>query len=130
MEPELAGDDAPVWVELVVADTGRDEVDQARIDERNPGGSIDQLAVDPRLDGGRGSGIRCLERPRTAHLAVEPRVAEPAVVDGFPLHDNHGKTKLYALVSTQPAGSKWMRLKAPTEGLAKNECGRRRTRVR
>ena len=44
---ELVGEDAPVRVVLEVRDARGDEVDLALVHEREPGGAIDELAVDP-----------------------------------------------------------------------------------
>src|ERR671930_1494578 len=49
-QPYLVGDQPPVRVELVVAQSFGYEVEAALVDHRNPCGAVDKAAVDARPD--------------------------------------------------------------------------------
>src|SRR3954468_21913201 len=81
-DPDLRSDEAEVWVMLQVRNAARHEVDLALIRERDEQRPVDRLAIDARPEVGCGTRCRRLEAARAARRAVEPGVAEPAVIAG------------------------------------------------
>src|SRR6185295_6112555 len=79
--PELVDQDAKLRVPLVVRDALRRQLEPLSVQERDPGRSVDDLAINPCPERGGGSGIRGGEILRMPHLAVEFRLTESRAVE-------------------------------------------------
>ena len=100
-QPELVGDESPVWVELVVANARGDEVDATVVDHRDPRSLVDEPVIECRPHVCGRSWVRRVERARVEVCAVNSTVAEPPVVEALAAGEPGGEE---AIRGVAPAG--------------------------